>query len=102
GDGPAAEHATPTVAMAARPAAAERVDPLAFGVIGAGRFAQGILLPSLAAQAGVRIAAIATAQVMTAHHVGKKYESAVCSSDYREVLARPDVGSVGVATRHAS
>src|SRR5207248_1099005 len=65
--GTAAERATPTVTMAARPAAAERVDPLAFGVIGAGRFAQGILLPSLAAQAGVRIAAIATAQGMTAH-----------------------------------
>jgi predicted dehydrogenase/threonine dehydrogenase-like Zn-dependent dehydrogenase len=100
--GAAATQPTRTVPMAARAAAADRPDPLRFGVIGAGRFAQAILLPALAAQAGVRIAAIATAQGLTARHVANKYASAVCTSDYRDVLARPDVGSVLVATRHAS
>jgi polar amino acid transport system substrate-binding protein len=72
------------------------------GVIGTGRFAQGILLPQLASHRGVRIAAVSSAQGMTARHVADKYKSDVCTSDYRDVLAQAEVGSVVIATRHSS
>ncbi len=39
---------------------------------------------------------------MTARHVADRYKSALCTSDYRDVLARPEIGSVLIATRHAS
>jgi predicted dehydrogenase/threonine dehydrogenase-like Zn-dependent dehydrogenase len=75
-------------------------DPLAFGVIGAGRFAQGILLPLLIKERGVRIRAVATGGGLTAKHVARRYGSEFCSSYYRDVLAREDIGSVLIATRH--
>jgi predicted dehydrogenase/threonine dehydrogenase-like Zn-dependent dehydrogenase len=71
-----------------------------FGVIGAGRFAQGILLPALKSQAGVRIAAVATGSGLSASHVGNKYQAERAVSDYREILNMADIGSVFIATRH--
>jgi predicted dehydrogenase/threonine dehydrogenase-like Zn-dependent dehydrogenase len=94
--------ATPTIQLSPRRADAAAADPLTFGVIGAGRFAQGILLPALTAHRGVRVAAVATAHGLTARHVADKYGADACSSDYREVIERPDVGSILIATRHAS
>jgi polar amino acid transport system substrate-binding protein len=93
---------TPTLRLRPPEPAPRAANPLTFGVIGAGRFAQAVLLPELTAQGGVRIAAVATAQGMTARHIAAKYGSDMCSSDHREVLARPDIGSVLIATRHAS
>jgi predicted dehydrogenase/threonine dehydrogenase-like Zn-dependent dehydrogenase len=79
---------------------AEIRDNLNFGIIGAGRFAQGILLPILMDQPGVKIAAIATGSGLSAKHVANKYNCAMCTSDYMEILNRGDIGSVIIATRH--
>lgn len=73
---------------------------LGFGIIGAGQFAQGILLPKLNGVAGVKIRGVATGQGITARRVAEKYGSAFCTSDYHEVLARSDVEVVLIATRH--
>lgn len=96
--------AAPTTAVRFKNAAPESttLNPLCFGVIGAGRFAQGVLLPFLASHSGIKIAGISTAQGMSANHVAKKYGCDFCATDAREVLDHPGIGSVLIATRHAS
>ena len=71
-----------------------------FGIIGAGQFAQGILLPRLKAVPGVAFESVATGQGLTALSVARKYNAAHCTSDYREVLAASGVDAVLIATRH--
>lgn len=88
-----------TVRLAGPPA---ETGPAAFtfGIIGPGRFAQAVLIPALHSHRKVRIAAVASAGGMSARHVAEKYKADMCTSDYAELLARPDIGSVLVATRH--
>ena len=71
-----------------------------FGIIGAGQFAQGILLPRLKAVSGVAFEFVVTGQGLTALSVARKYGAKACTSDYREVLASADVDAVLIATRH--
>jgi predicted dehydrogenase/threonine dehydrogenase-like Zn-dependent dehydrogenase len=73
---------------------------LRFGVIGAGQFAKGVLLPALAAQPGVRLKAVCTASGFTSRHVGTRYRAEYCTSDPAEVIADPDIDAVVIATRH--
>src|SRR4029077_18687969 len=65
-----------------------------------GQFAQGILLPRLKAVSGVAFESVVTGQGLTALAVARKYNAKACTSDYREVLASPDVDAVLIATRH--
>ncbi|WP_119166676.1 bi-domain-containing oxidoreductase [Algihabitans albus] len=71
-----------------------------FGVIGAGQFAQGVLLPRLKAVAGVRFQSFATGSGLTARAVAQKYGAQTCTSDYRELLQDEAVDAVLIATRH--
>jgi predicted dehydrogenase/threonine dehydrogenase-like Zn-dependent dehydrogenase len=70
------------------------------GVIGAGQFAQGVLLPALKKVAGVRIHGFATGSGLTSVNVARKYGAAVCTSDYQVLLADTAVDAVLIATRH--
>jgi predicted dehydrogenase/threonine dehydrogenase-like Zn-dependent dehydrogenase len=70
------------------------------GVIGAGNFAKSVLLPRLAKTAGVRLAGIATATGRNAKAIGEQYGFEFCTTDYGEVLARPEINAVLIATRH--
>jgi predicted dehydrogenase/threonine dehydrogenase-like Zn-dependent dehydrogenase len=93
---------TNTITLREPAGGSQHPDALNFGVVGTGRWAQAILLPALLRHSGARVAAVASAHGLTARHVAKKYGCATCSSDYRDVISRPDIGSVIVATRHAS
>jgi predicted dehydrogenase/threonine dehydrogenase-like Zn-dependent dehydrogenase len=71
-----------------------------FGIIGAGQFAQGILLPLLRKIKGVSIVGVATASGITARTVGDKYDCSFCTSDFKEITANPNINAVLIATRH--
>ncbi len=70
------------------------------GVIGAGNFAKSVLLPRLAKLSGVSLAGIATATGRNAKSTGEQYGFGFCSTDYRELLAREEINTVLIATRH--
>jgi predicted dehydrogenase len=70
------------------------------GIIGAGQFCQGVLLPKLAKVGGAEIAGVATGSGLTARSVADKYKCDLCTSDYHEILGRDDINAVLIATRH--
>jgi polar amino acid transport system substrate-binding protein len=72
------------------------------GLIGAGNFAQGTLLPLLAERAEISVRAIASASGLTAKAVADRYHCQYASSDYRELLADPEIDAVVIATKHDS
>ena len=72
------------------------------GVIGAGNYASSMLLPHLAKDGRVQLAAVATSRGLTAAHAARKFGFARHGTDYRAVLTDPEVDAVLIATRHAA
>ncbi len=72
------------------------------GVIGAGLFARGTLLPVLKRLQGVRLRAIATATGLSARHAAERFGFEYCTSDAGEVLHDPEIDLVFILTRHGS
>jgi predicted dehydrogenase/threonine dehydrogenase-like Zn-dependent dehydrogenase len=71
------------------------------GLVGAGGYATGMLLPQLKA-AGAEFRSIATASGVSALNVGKRFGFASCASGAEEVIGDDEVNLVVVATRHDS
>lgn len=92
---PPKKRITLTTARAARGA-----DTVRLGVIGAGQFAKGVLLPAFAGIKGVRLDAFCTASGFTSKAVGGAYSARYCTSEPEEVLSDPDIDAVVIATRH--
>ncbi len=77
-----------------------RAGEIRLGVIGAGNFARSVLLPRLAKAPNVTFVGIATATGRNAKAVGEQFGFEFCSTDYGELLARDDINTVLIATRH--
>lgn len=71
------------------------------GVIGAGGYVQGMLLPQFKAQ-GAEFVSVATASGVTALDAGKKFGFARAVSDWKDAVEDPDVNLLVVGTRHDS
>lgn len=97
---PNQEHATEVTLPTIQNVKPLQASEVAFGIIGAGQFAQGVLLPKLKGLEGVRFQNVATGSGLTAPNVAKKYNAAKCTSDYQDVLKDETVNTVLVATRH--
>ncbi len=69
------------------------------GVIGAGNYVQGMLLPQFQA-AGADFRSIATATGLSARDVGKKYGFVTAVSGSEEILNDPDINLILIGTRH--
>ncbi len=70
------------------------------GVIGAGLFAQTVLLPALHRLPGLRFRGIATASGLSARRAGDRLGFEFCTTEAEAVLADPSVDAVVIATRH--
>jgi polar amino acid transport system substrate-binding protein len=71
------------------------------GLVGAGAYARGVLLPQFKA-AGAEFRAVATATGVTAKDVGERYDFAALASGADAVIDDPSVNLVVIATRHDS
>ncbi len=69
-------------------------------VIGASGFARGVHLPHLSRMREVHMRAVVTGHGDTAKEVGHQFGVDYVSTDYRDVLADPDIDAVVIATRH--
>jgi Zn-dependent alcohol dehydrogenases len=76
--------------------------PIGIGLIGAGLFARGTVLPELKKIKEVAFSGVATATGLSGHHVAKKYKFDYATTDYYALLADPNVKLVFILTRHES
>ncbi|MFH2002791.1 MAG: bi-domain-containing oxidoreductase, partial [Planctomycetota bacterium] len=72
------------------------------GVIGAGSFAQGTLIPNLASIPSCRLRGLADLRGEKANHVARKFGYEFCCSDVEELLEDPTINTVFITTRHDS
>jgi predicted dehydrogenase len=79
-----------------RPPGAVRV-----GVIGAGAFARGTLLPALR-RAGAELVTISTSTGLSAADVAERFGFRRTADDAEEILGDPGIDAVVIATRHSS
>lgn len=75
---------------------------LGVGVVGAGSYAQGNILPNLPKRADVSRVAVLTNGGATSKRVAEKFRFATCVSKPEDVFQNADVDLVFVATRHDS
>jgi len=77
-----------------------QVSPVRLGVLGAGNFANAVLLPAIQRQKGIDRIGIASVGGLHAQHDGKKFGFAYAASDEQDVLNDPEVNTVAILTRH--
>ena len=72
------------------------------GVIGAGAFARGVLLPHLARGKGVRLAGVCTRSGSSAHDAARRFGFGLVTTDPARLFDNAGVAAVVIATRHAT
>ncbi len=70
------------------------------GVIGAGHYAQGVLLPQFKSNPDVTLHTVCTATGVNAKKAQEKFGFAGCTTDWQEIVANKDINTVLIATRH--
>ena len=70
------------------------------GVVGAGNYAQGVLLPQFKAHGDVTLRMVCTATGVKAEKAKEKFGFETCTTNWRDVLADKAVNAVVIATRH--
>ncbi len=88
----------------ALPVKGEAVAPSApvIGMIGAGGYAGGVLLPAMKKAGGARFATISSSTGVSGTHLGKKFGFAASTTDTESVFSDPAVNTVVITTRHNS
>jgi predicted dehydrogenase len=70
------------------------------GVLGAGMFANSVLLPSIKKAGEIELVGIASAGGLHAQHSGKKFGFQYATSDEHEIINDPNVNTIAILTRH--
>jgi predicted dehydrogenase/threonine dehydrogenase-like Zn-dependent dehydrogenase len=72
------------------------------GVLGAGLFANSVLLPSIKKAGDIELVGIASSGGLHAQHAGKKFGFQYASSNDEEIINDANINTVAVLTRHDS
>ncbi len=70
------------------------------GVLGAGMFANSILLPAIKKAGAIELIGIASSGGLHAQHSGKKFGFRYATSDDDEIINDPNVNTIAILTRH--
>lgn len=70
------------------------------GVIGAGMFANSVLLPAIKKAGDIQLVGIASSGGLHAQHAGKKFGFQYATSHDDEILNDPNINTVAILTRH--
>ena len=81
-------------------AKAARLDHVSAGVVGAGGFATGTLLPAMKKVPGIELVGLCTKSGATAQGVGSRLGFRYCTTDQEQLLADPAVNTIVIVTRH--
>ena len=82
-------------------AGSRRIDGcLRLGLIGAGVFAKAVILPALKRVPNVRFRAVAASSGINAREVAASLNAAYAATDYRQILADPEIDAALILTRH--
>jgi predicted dehydrogenase/threonine dehydrogenase-like Zn-dependent dehydrogenase len=90
----------------ASPGAAKDVAPevreavLSIGLVGAGNFANGVLLPSLKRTRKVEFVGVTAATGLSARHSGDRFGFRYCTTEEHDILNDPCIDAIFIATRH--
>ena len=80
--------------------AAPAVEAVRLGVLGAGNFANAVLLPALQKVERVELVGIASASGMSAQHAEQRFGFRYAASDEAQLLADPEINTIAILTRH--
>ncbi len=72
------------------------------GVLGAGLFANSVLLPAIKKVDGIQLVGIASSGGLHAQHAGKKFGFKYATSSDEEIINDPNINTVAILTRHDS
>ena len=75
---------------------------LRVGVVGAGSFARGVLLPELTRLRGARLVGICTASGPTSYDAAQRFKCPLATTDPERLFNDGEIDAVVVATRHSS
>ena len=78
----------------------QRPNGIGIGLIGAGSFAQNMLLPTLKAIPNVDVTAICTKTPLSAKTVGSAWGASFVTTDFRKVVESDNVSALIIATPH--
>jgi predicted dehydrogenase len=84
------------------PRQAHRSEEVGIGVIGAGLFAKGTLIPALCKLNQVRLCGISSLKGLNAQQIATKFGFEYCTSDTQELLRDPAIDLLAILTRHGS
>ena len=70
------------------------------GIVGAGSFAQNVLLPNLKKISSARFKGVATGTGINAKHVAKKFGFEYATTKAEDIINDPEINAVIIATRH--
>jgi predicted dehydrogenase/threonine dehydrogenase-like Zn-dependent dehydrogenase len=85
---------------AAVPPSEVSVDGISVGLLGAGVFATGTLVPALLAVGNATLAGVCTATGARAHHAAQKFGFRYCTTDEAQLIHDPGINTLVIATRH--
>ena len=78
----------------------KRSNVVTLGVLGAGSFANSVLLPAIKKAGDIELIGIASSGGLHAQHAGNKFKFQYAASEVDQILNDPNINTVAILTRH--
>jgi predicted dehydrogenase/threonine dehydrogenase-like Zn-dependent dehydrogenase len=97
---------SPTLELVAKPATAvpaskaARTNAISVGLLGAGVFAAGTLIPAIKSSGNATLSAVCTATGAHAQHAAQAFGFGYCTTETARIIHDPAINTIVIATRH--